>query len=284
MFRGFKQERILIDKFAADKIIDRYSSQDQDLGKYIRTWLCEELIPVEMKEIQEVGNSGDKIEKKGSVDIREFCSNMIGNDMLNEDIELYRDMLSDLTKEINPHNPLLEEANIPSLIAIVAWSCKREDDEVLEEWIPDYFKRIHTYEENQAENFKAMKVDFLVFELLKKSLKPAPTTANEREEKNMETKHYETLTREMIDDFNKVLVEQECAFKFSFDRTDSGSGLGMVSHSIPNSKGVKTFHIVPSYDFYMWAAVWFKEKYGIRIRAFEDGAGVFCIGEDYKNL
>ena len=60
VFRGYKQERILIDKFAVNKIIDRYLNQNPDLGKYIRQWLCEELVPVEAKEIIESGNIKNK--------------------------------------------------------------------------------------------------------------------------------------------------------------------------------------------------------------------------------
>ena len=53
---------------------------------------------------------------------------------------------------------------MPSLIAMVAWSYQEEKDRTLDKWLPAYIKKTNEYKKNQAENFKDMRVAFMVFE------------------------------------------------------------------------------------------------------------------------
>lgn len=101
---------------------------------------------------------------KEPIDIKKFCSDILHKEVLDEDIELFKDVLHDDTKNIDPDVPLLEDDNMPSLIAMVAWSCQEEKDRTLEKWLPAYIKKTNEYKRNQAENFKDMRVDFMIFE------------------------------------------------------------------------------------------------------------------------
>ena len=87
----------------------------------------------------------------------------------------------------------------------------------------------------------------------------------------MGTKHDKReLTKEMIDKFNEALADEGYPFRFLYDETPYGSGLGNIVP--PSSRGVKNFKIEPSYNFYIWAAIWFKEKYDIKIETLDDGS------------
>lgn len=115
------------------------------------------------EEQSEVAESFEESPKE-PVDIKKFCSDILHKEVLDEDIELFKDVLYDDTKGVDPDVPLLEDDNMPSLIAMVAWSIYEEKDSVRDKWIPDYFKRTNSYKRNQAENFKDMRVDFMIFE------------------------------------------------------------------------------------------------------------------------
>ena len=101
---------------------------------------------------------------KEPIDIKKFCSDILHKEILDEDIELFKNVLHADTKDVDPDVPLLEDDNMPSLIAMVAWSYQEEKDRTLDKWLPAYIKKTNEYKKNQAENFKNMRVAFMVFE------------------------------------------------------------------------------------------------------------------------
>ena len=70
------------------------------------------------------------------------------------DIEQYAEVLETLTKNIGHCSKLFENENMPSLIAVVAWSFENDVD--LDEWILDYCDRTDSYISDQEENFRHM--------------------------------------------------------------------------------------------------------------------------------
>lgn len=90
--------------------------------------------------------------------VRELVkADMRTEDMRTEDMELYREVLEDLTLNVDNSSELLEEQNLPSLLAIVAYSFEKELD--LDDWIVDFFQRNRHYRKNQRENYFYMKED-----------------------------------------------------------------------------------------------------------------------------
>ena len=89
------------------------------------------------------------------VDTLDFIKENVNSDTIQEDIDFYNDILNDLTLNVNNNTQLLEEHNIPSLLAIVAYSCK--EDINIDDWFVDFFKNNNTYIRNQKENYLKMK-------------------------------------------------------------------------------------------------------------------------------
>ena len=89
------------------------------------------------------------------VDAFEFIKENVNSDVLQEDIDFYNDILNDLTLNVDNNTQLLEEHNIPSLLAIVAYSCK--EDINIDDWFVDFFEKNNTYIRNQKENYLKMK-------------------------------------------------------------------------------------------------------------------------------
>lgn len=94
------------------------------------------------------------VEKTG---IEDFVREAVKADIGAEDMELYREVLEDLTLNVDNSSVLLEEQNLPSLVAIVAYSFEKELD--LDEWIVDFFQRNQHYRKNQKENYLYMRED-----------------------------------------------------------------------------------------------------------------------------
>ena len=88
------------------------------------------------------------------VDCVEFVKDNV-EDVTDEDIKLYEEMLNDLTVNVDNNSKLLDKRNRPSLLALVGYSVKNDID--LDEWIVDYFANNDTYLLNQKENFDVMK-------------------------------------------------------------------------------------------------------------------------------
>ena len=89
------------------------------------------------------------------VDTFDFVKENVTSDVLQEDIDFYNDILNDLTLNVDNNTQLLEEHNIPSLLAIVAYSCK--EDINIDDWFVDFFEKNNTYIRNQKENYLKMK-------------------------------------------------------------------------------------------------------------------------------
>lgn len=98
----------------------------------------------------------NKEDLKG-IDTLEFVRENVNADAMQEDIELYKDILSDLASKVNNDSKLLDRKNEVSLIAMIAYTCER--DIKIDSWIVDYFDRNDSYIDNQVENFQYMKCD-----------------------------------------------------------------------------------------------------------------------------
>ena len=90
------------------------------------------------------------------INILEFVKENVSPNTDESDIELYSDILDDLTVEVDNNSKLLEEHNRPSLIALVGYACENEIDDILQEWIKYYFNENNTYMANQKENYTYM--------------------------------------------------------------------------------------------------------------------------------
>lgn len=88
------------------------------------------------------------------VNILDFVKENVKSDATEGDVELYSDMLDDLTLEVDNDTKLLDEHNRPSLIALVGYACEHDID--LDEWIKEWFTTNTTYILNQKDNFNAM--------------------------------------------------------------------------------------------------------------------------------
>lgn len=89
------------------------------------------------------------------VNTLDFIKENIKEDVTEEDVELYSDMLDDLTLEVDNNTKLLDEHNRPSLLALVGYACENDID--LDDWIKKWFSENTTYILNQGENFLHMK-------------------------------------------------------------------------------------------------------------------------------
>ena len=89
------------------------------------------------------------------VDILEFVKENVNSETTQEAIDFYNDILNDLTLNVDNNTQLLEEHNIPSLLAIVAYCCK--EDINIDDWFVDFFEKNNTYIRNQKENYLKMK-------------------------------------------------------------------------------------------------------------------------------
>ena len=90
----------------------------------------------------------------------DFVRENVNPDATEEDIELYSDMLDDLTIEVDNNTKLLDEHNRPSLIALVGYACENDIDDRLTEWIKRFFTTNATYKLNQKENYIYMQNSF----------------------------------------------------------------------------------------------------------------------------
>lgn len=77
-----------------------------------------------------------------------------------EDVEFYEEILNDITIEVNNESKLMESDNKPSLVAIVGHACDLDQDEFLNDWIVQYFRKENTYDKQQAKNYQKMRKDF----------------------------------------------------------------------------------------------------------------------------
>ena len=90
----------------------------------------------------------------GEKSILEFLRDTVSPGITQEDFSLYQEILEDLSLNVDHSSKLLEEANRPSLLALVAYSIEMDMD--LDIWIVEFFKKNAAYSSNQAENYKNM--------------------------------------------------------------------------------------------------------------------------------
>lgn len=88
------------------------------------------------------------------IDTLEFIKENVNPDATEEDVELYSDILDDLTLEVDNDTKLLDKRNRPSLLALVSYACQNDID--LDEWIKKWFATNTTYILNQKKNFNSM--------------------------------------------------------------------------------------------------------------------------------
>ncbi len=109
----------------------------------LETLMCEYL-HIDKKDLEETN-------------ILDFVKESVNPNVTNEDIEFYKDMLSDFIINIDKGSRLLNKRNMPSLIAVIAYSC--EKDIKLDDWIIDYFTKNDSYIDNQLENYEYMRCE-----------------------------------------------------------------------------------------------------------------------------
>lgn len=89
-----------------------------------------------------------------SVDTLTFIRENVSDDSTEEDVNFYQDMLEDLTLNVDNNSKLLDNENMPSLLAVIAYSCRNDID--LDDWLVDYFAHNTTYIKNQKQNYITM--------------------------------------------------------------------------------------------------------------------------------
>lgn len=97
-------------------------------------------------------------ESNDVTDILEFVKDTVSSDVTDEDIELYENILDDCIK-LNA--PIRSDKNIAPLIALTAFSCQKEIDQQLADWLSNIAMNKNVYSQNPKENFIHMKQDFL---------------------------------------------------------------------------------------------------------------------------
>ena len=107
------------------------------------------------KEIERV--SGEVVDK----DTLEFVKMCVDDDVTDADILDYEEDLDVVTLDVDNNSKLLDEVNHKSLIALIAYAYKMDED--IDDWFKDYFKRTNTYEIDQKRNYLHMRNDFIRF-------------------------------------------------------------------------------------------------------------------------
>lgn len=94
------------------------------------------------------------------VNTLDFVRENIKEDATEEDVELYSDVLDDLTLDVNNDTKLLDERNRASLVALVGYACENDQDDKLSEWIKNWFAANTMFILNQQKNYEIMLQNF----------------------------------------------------------------------------------------------------------------------------
>ena len=105
-----------------------------------------------------------------NVEIIDFAKDVVDKNITQEDIELYEDVLNDLTLNVDNNTKLLEPQNKSSLISIVAYGFVNDID--IDDWFVSYFESNKTYIASQNHNYIKMKKDLDKY-ILKSEVKTA---------------------------------------------------------------------------------------------------------------
>lgn len=90
-------------------------------------------------------------------DVLSFIKDNIDTDVTEDSVEFYKEILEDLTLNVDNNSKLLDKHNIISLLGIIAYSCNHDID--LDNWLVDYFHRNDMYIINQKDNYLNMVAD-----------------------------------------------------------------------------------------------------------------------------
>lgn len=102
-------------------------------------------------------------------DTLEFIKENVKEDVIDEDVEIYKISLNDWVKKlqkdkkIDGSSKLLEPKNMNSLLAVVAYSFETNIDLEIPEWMVSFFERNDTYIKDQKENYTYMVNDLSEF-------------------------------------------------------------------------------------------------------------------------
>ncbi len=97
------------------------------------------------------------------IDYVSFIKENVGSDVTEEDIELFEMIANDKSGVIEDLDSwMLSDRNRPSLVALVGYAMREDNEDVLDEWLPVYEKN-HSLIRNQKENFQLMKRSFEQF-------------------------------------------------------------------------------------------------------------------------
>lgn len=108
-----------------------------------------ELLESLMLEYLHISKTEDYISRK--VSVLDFVKENVSKDIAEEDINNYKDDLEILSLEVDNNNPLLEEKNHPSLIALIAYTYLQ--DITIDSWFKDFFDKNTNYNPDQRENY-----------------------------------------------------------------------------------------------------------------------------------
>ncbi len=100
------------------------------------------------------------VEGKDDFSILDYIRNNVDTDIEEEDIELYRSMCRDYLDEVSEDSKMRDDGNITSLLILLAYACKTDEDNYIKDWIVSFNNRNITYYKNQIENYLYMKNDF----------------------------------------------------------------------------------------------------------------------------
>ena len=140
---GIRNEQV--DGKLFDKADETGSTKDKSviLSKlHILETLMYEFLHINKEDLQEIN-------------LIEFVQENVDTEITEEDIEQYKDVLDDLTLNVDNSSRLMDRQNTQSLVAIVAYSFKQDID--LDDWIVRYFNENDNYILNQKENYLHMK-------------------------------------------------------------------------------------------------------------------------------
>lgn len=123
----------------------------------------EEPVIAEVTEYSAIGNK--EIERvDGEIvdeDTLDFVRECVDQNVTEADVMDYKEDLNIVTLDVDNNSKLLDELNRKSLIAIIAYAYKI--DENIDDWFKDYFNRNNAYETDQKRNYLHMRNDFIHF-------------------------------------------------------------------------------------------------------------------------
>lgn len=105
----------------------------------------------------ELENMEDELEVE-TINVLDFLRENVDENILEEDIEYYKDDLEVLSLDIDNNTRILDISNTPSLLAMIAYSYK--EDKPFDNWFMNYCALNNTYIENQKTNYLHMREDF----------------------------------------------------------------------------------------------------------------------------